>query len=217
MMKLVAAVLLATPLATCALIAQSALQPTQMLVNVDAKSAAPTDASSITVEVNGRKAPLQTWQRLAPADTQVVLLLDDGLRQSIMREMDNLKTFVSTLPPGVEVMVGFMQFGRVVASQGFTTDHPRAAASLRLPQGVPGASASPYVCLSDFVKNWPGGEEGASSANATPQHKARMVLMISNGVDPYNGSTSILNQDSPYVRDAVTDAQRAGVAVSYTH
>ena len=37
--------------------------------------------------------------------------------------------------------------------------------------------------------------------------------MITNGVDPYNGSTSITNQDSPYVRGAITDAQRAGAAV----
>ena len=37
--------------------------------------------------------------------------------------------------------------------------------------------------------------------------------MITNGVDPYNGSTSIMNQDSPYVSAAVSDAQRAGVAV----
>ncbi len=37
--------------------------------------------------------------------------------------------------------------------------------------------------------------------------------MISDGVDPYNGSTSIMNQDSPYVSAAVTDSQRAGVSV----
>jgi hypothetical protein len=37
--------------------------------------------------------------------------------------------------------------------------------------------------------------------------------MITNGVDPYNGSTSIMNQNSPYVDAAVKDAQRAGVAV----
>jgi hypothetical protein len=43
--------------------------------------------------------------------------------------------------------------------------------------------------------------------------KARFVLMLSNGVDPYNGSTSIMNQDSPYVNAAITDAQRAGVTV----
>ena len=39
-------------------------------------------------------------------------------------------------------------------------------------------------------------------------------MMITNGVDPYNGSTSITNQDSPYVQSAILDAQRAGVAVS---
>jgi hypothetical protein len=38
--------------------------------------------------------------------------------------------------------------------------------------------------------------------------------MITNGVDPYNGSTRIQNQDSPYVQAAVEDAQRAGVSVS---
>ena len=40
------------------------------------------------------------------------------------------------------------------------------------------------------------------------------MLMITNGVDPYNGSTSLQNQDSPYVQSAVQDAQRAGVSVS---
>ena len=37
--------------------------------------------------------------------------------------------------------------------------------------------------------------------------------MITNGVDPYNGSTSIMNQGSPYVDATIKDAQRAGVAV----
>jgi hypothetical protein len=37
--------------------------------------------------------------------------------------------------------------------------------------------------------------------------------MLTNGVDPYNGSTSILNQNSPYVEAAQADAQRAGIAV----
>ena len=46
-----------------------------------------------------------------------------------------------------------------------------------------------------------------------PTHKAHIVLMITNGVDPYNGSTSITNQNSPYVVNAINDAQRAGIAV----
>jgi hypothetical protein len=52
------------------------------------------------------------------------------------------------------------------------------------------------------VKQWPSNKPGA-----------RMVLMITNGVDPYNGRPSVLNQDSPYVQQAQEDAQRAGVAV----
>lgn len=186
-----------------------------MLVSVDAKSTPPADASALTIEVNGHKGPLTAWEPVVPGNAQVALLIDDGLRETIGREMDNLKSFIGNLPSGVEVMVGFMQFGHVVSGQGFTTDHSAAAASLHLPQGVPGASASPYVCLSDFVQHWPG-SEGSSSAGlgGGPQRKARFIIMISNGVDPYNGSTSVLNQDSPYVKAAIADAQRAGVAVS---
>ncbi len=39
-------------------------------------------------------------------------------------------------------------------------------------------------------------------------------MMITNGVDPYNGSVSITNQNSPYVLAAIADSQRAGVSVS---
>jgi hypothetical protein len=64
--------------------------------------------------------------------------------------------------------------------------------------------------LADAMPTAPAIRRGAQEA---AQSKARFVLMISNGVDPYNGSTSVMNQDSPYVESAVKDAQRAGVAV----
>ena len=35
--------------------------PTQALVNVDAKSTPPADASALTVAVNDRKEPLTSW------------------------------------------------------------------------------------------------------------------------------------------------------------
>jgi len=195
--------------------------PTQILVNVDQKSTPPASASQLTVSVDNRKESLSAWSPVLPAGAQVALLIDDGLRESVGRELGNLHKFIQGLPPGVEIMVGYMQNGRVLQLQPFTADHALAASTLRLPEGIPGASASPYFCLSDFVKNWP--EAGTRDPNAAPTigggyispatHKARFVLMISNGVDPYNGSTSPMNQDSPYVATAVTDAQRAGVAV----
>jgi hypothetical protein len=188
---------------------------TQTLVNVDAKSTPPASAAALTVSVNDHKEPLKAWEPVVSANAQVALLIDDGLSESVGRELDSLRKFVRTLPPGVEVLVGFMQYGHVVSQQPFTADHELAASTLHLPEGLPGMSASPYLCLSDFVKHWPvaGSSSDGNEIGTSLRHKARFVLMLSNGVDPYNGSTSIMNQDSPYVAAAVTDAQRAGVAV----
>jgi hypothetical protein len=194
---------------------QEGLLPTQALVNIDAKSTPPDNASALTVTVNDHKEPLSAWAPVSPGNAQVALLIDDGLRESVGREINSLRSFVSSLPPGVEILVGFMQNGHVVSDQPFTADHAAAAEALHLPEGVPGGSASPYFCLSDFVKHWPGsgGSSSVAMGGAPTQHKARFVLMVTNGVDPYNGSTSVMNQGSPYVDAAVSDSQRAGVAV----
>jgi len=220
MQRLLLAVVLALTLGRTAPAQNEGAVPTQVLVNIDPKSTPPADASALTVTVDNRRQPLTSWSPVLPAGAQVALLFDDGLRQSLGGELKNLRAFVQGLPPGIEVLVGYMQNGRVVQAQPFTADHALAASTLRLPQGIPGGSASPYFCLSDFVKKWP--ESAETQPNAAPTivrdaaagpHKARFVLMISNGVDPYNGSTSLANEDSPYVQAAVTDAQRAGVAV----
>jgi hypothetical protein len=191
--------------------------PTQALVAFDSKTPVSPTAKDLTAKVDNRAANLLNLAHVPPNGAQVALLIDDGLRTSIGGELNNLRSFITSLPQGTEVFVGFMQNGRVAPANdmpGFTADRAAAAQSLRLPMGLPGASASPYFCLSDFVKNWPSNAENQSGPRSQqPTHKARIVLMITNGVDPYNGSTSILNQDSPYVASAVTDAQRAGVPV----
>ena len=196
---------------------QEGATPTQALVSIDSKNPVTPTAKDITIKVDNRAAQLLNLAAVPPNGAQVALLIDDGLRTRIGSELDNLKNFLISLPQGTEVFVGYMQNGRVVSGSdnpGFTTDRAAAAAGLRLSMGLRGASASPYFCLSDFVKNWPAGAEGQQSAQSRQfTHKARIVLMITNGVDPYNGSTSITNQDSPYVASAVTDAQRAGVPV----
>jgi hypothetical protein len=191
--------------------------PTQALVAFDAKAPVSPTAKDVTVKVENRATNLLNLAHVPPNGSQVALLIDDGLRTSIGGELNNLRAFITSLPQGTEVYVGFMQNGRVVPANdmhGFTTDRAAAAQSLRIPMGLRGASASPYFCLSDFVKNWPSSAENQSGQQSQQfTHKARIVLMITNGVDPYNGSTNITNQNSPYVAAAVTDAQRAGVPV----
>jgi hypothetical protein len=197
--------------------AQEEATPTQALIAVDSKVPTTPAVKDVTAKVDNRLTPLLNLAPIPPDGAQVALLIDDGLRTSVGRELNSLRAFITGLPAGTEVFVGYMQNGRVVPGTdltGFTTDRATAAQSLHLPTGLPGSSASPYFCLSDFVKNWPSNAEStAIQQTQRPTRKARFVLMITNGVDPYNGSTSILNQNSPYVTNAVTDAQRSGVPV----
>ncbi len=205
--------LLALAIPVTAAAQQEGPQPTQALVTVDSKSAAKLTSADVTVDLNGKSAPVASFAQLRPDQTQIALLIDDGLRTSVGRQLDDIRKFIQGLPQGTEVFLGYMQNGRVAPAQPFTFNLAGAAASLRIPFGSGGISASPYFCLSDFAKNWPT-EPGTYGAQPTPGRKARFVLMLTNGVDPYNGSVSPLNQDSPYVQSAITDAQRAGIVVS---
>lgn len=193
----------ATGVLSLSLAAQEGPTPTQTLISINSKAEVVPTPANIQLQLNGKATPVVSLDRVAPAGLQIALLIDEGLRRSIGSQLNDIKVFLDTLPAGTEVLVGYMSNGRVVSAQPFTADHAAAAESLRLPFGSPGMSASPYFCLSDFVKSWP----------SNGPRKARVVIMLTNGVDPYNGSTRISNQDSPYVQTAIDDANRAGVAV----
>jgi hypothetical protein len=208
-------VLFATTLAalipSCAMTAQAQEMPvegpvtTTALINVQSKADTALNPAMLTLQVNGHATPVLGVKPIGANSAQVAILIDDGLRSSFGNQLTDVAAFVNALPPGMQVLIGYMRNGEVdVASPngGFSTDHAAVADALRLPLSSAGISASPYFCLSEFVKHWPSNQPGT-----------RFVLMLTNGVDPYNGSTSPLNQDSPYVQTAQEDAQRAGVAV----
>jgi hypothetical protein len=177
--------------------------PTQALVSFDSKAPVSATASDVTVKVNNRATPLLGLAPVSPNAVQIAILIDDGLRSSVNVQLDDIRSFIQNLPAGAEVFVGYMQNGRVVttsnANSGFTSDHAAAASTLRISQGVPGVDASPYFCVSNFVKNWPGISE-VQQTSLPPQssRKARIVLMLTNG---------------PYVDSAINVAQAAGVPV----
>jgi hypothetical protein len=186
------------------------LVPTQVLVRPDSKNVDTLTPAAVTLEVNNKPAQLISLNPVRAANIQVALLIDDGLSRNAGIQLNDLRSFALSLPSDTELLVGYMENGTVRVEVPFTTDHTLAASRTRVPIGVPGQSASPYFCLSDFVKHWP----GAGPADEGAPAKARFVMMLTNGVDPYNGSTSMLNQDSPYVQTAQDDAARAGVVVS---
>jgi hypothetical protein len=200
---LAAAALLAATSAPMLCAQQEGPQPTTAVINIQSKGRQ-VDASMLTLQVDGKHVPIDSLTPAAPQGIELGILVDEGLRSSIGIQLKDIQDFIQSLPPNVKVLVGYMSNGTVrsESQDGFSANHEAVAKQVRIPMSTPGQSASPYFCLSDFVKRWP------SQARAT-----RVVLMITDGVDPYNGSTSVLNQDSPYVQSAQEDVQRAGVVV----
>jgi hypothetical protein len=186
----------------CAQVPVEGPVPTTALVMVQSKSGAPLDPASLKLQINRHEAPITSVTQVAPPAAQVAILIDDGLRFTFSSNIREFTDFINSLPAGTKVMVGYMRNGEVMATGGFSDNHAAVAAQLRIPISSAGVDASPYFCLSEFVKHWPSNQPGA-----------RFVLMITNGVDPYNGRPSVMNQDSPYVQTAQEDAERAGVAV----
>jgi VWFA-related protein len=176
------------------------------VVTVNSKSAEDVTTvprQSISV-LEGRKVQdLTGWVPLrgARAGLQLVLLLDDSSRGNLGLQLSDLRNFLTALPPTTQVALGYMRNGTPNLVQNFTNDHAQVAKALRLPQGSAGINGSPYFCLSDLVKHWPGGDSNVR----------REVIMVTDGVDRYSGGR--FDPENPYVRTAVSDAQKAGVIV----
>lgn len=187
------------------LLAQSeAAQPAaQTIVTVLPKNGdnAPALAvSALQVKVDGKVVQPLTWHPYGQGEVQLVLLIDNSLRTSFGRNLEDLDKFVQGLPPNVSFGVAYMQNGAAMFAGPLSTDHAAAAKLIRLPAGSPGSNASPYFCLQDLAKRWP----------APPSAARREVIMITDGVDPY---ALRYDPDNPYIQTALNAANRAGLVV----
>lgn len=158
---------------------------------------------TITVLQNRKLQDVTGWVPLrgARSGLQLVVLLDDSSRGNLGLQLNDLRSFVVGLPPTTQVAIGYMRNGTAAMVQNFTTDHEAAAKSFRLPAGTAGGNGSPYFCLSDLIKRWPGADRNVR----------REVIMVTDGVDRYSGAR--FDPENPYVQAATSDAQKAGVIV----
>jgi len=163
---------------------------------------------ALHLKVDGKDSTITGWSLLrGPQSTvEIVVLIDDGARQSLGLQLPDIAKFMQALPPNAKVAVAYMQNGQAVfagpVSGGpLTTDRAAAIRELHLPGGGgAGASASPYFCLSDLAKHWP----------STDAHARREVIAITDGVDDYNRR---YDPEDPYVQAAIEDSVRAHLIV----
>lgn len=172
------------------------------VLSKNAESPAPLKEQDLEVQVRGKSVNITDLVPLRGdrAGLELVILIDSSARTSLGRQMSDIRHFVQGLPPTTTVAVAYMQNGSAVFSQPFTSDKAQALKALHLPNGSAGSNASPYFCLSDLAKRWP-------SSN---RDNRREVLMITDGVDPYNLR---FDPDNPYLQSATNDSVRAGLIV----
>lgn len=133
------------------------------------------------------------------AGLELFILLDDGSSSSLGTQIDDIRKFINAQPASTLIGIAYMQNGIARIEQNPTNDHALAAKALRLPMGISGVNGSPYFSVTDLIKRWP------ESSNR------REILMASDGIDLYYGTGDLLD---PYLDEAISNAQRAGILVS---
>lgn len=175
--------------------------PVSMIVSVEArhgKEAPAVYKEDVHVLHGNDRLPLTAWTpcQSDQVGSQLFILVDDSINAEVGLQFQDLKKFMESQPPTTAVGVGYARNGEAQIAQSLTKDHALAAKALRLPLGF-GATASPYLSITDLIKGWP------QSANC------REVLMVSSGIDFLQGGP-----DDSYLLEAIDQAQKAAIQVS---
>jgi hypothetical protein len=133
----------------------------------------------------------------------LAVLIQDDLVSQVSNEIGVTKDFIRSLPPGSQVMVGYVTAGSLQVRQAFTTDLEKASKSLRIPTASTSSSAfNPYVELLEALKKFDG---KSTNQNA--------VLFISDGLDISRGFDSTAAGHTLDLERAIAEANRRRVAV----
>ena len=156
----------------------------------------------LAVQVNGKNAKVTKWaQYNNTADKlELVVLIDGSARSSLGTQMSEIEHFVKALPPNVAAAIAYMEEGRSTFAAPLSLDHEKVLSALHLPGGSAGSNSSPYFCISDLAQHWPSNDQSAR----------REVVVISDGVDPYNPR---FDPEDQYVESAVRDAVKVHLVV----
>ncbi len=172
--------------------------PVRVLVSVSSKyGAPPVTKDDVLVYKGKQRLPVTEWTAATGANAalQLAIVIDDSTSiTAIGNQLGDIATFIRQQDPATQVGVFYAQNGTVSVVQDFTTDHEKAAKSLRLPVGFAQAFASPYLSLMDFMKRWPATQD------------RREILLVSDGIDRFRGDPF-----SPDVPDTGEAAQKAGI------
>ena len=159
--------------------------------------------NAVVVRQDGKVGKIVSWEPASggKAGLDLAVLIDEAVSQKASVQLKDIGELIRSLPADARVAVGYADFGSVRFEQEFTTDHEKAAKSIRIPNASPGAANGVYDSFAALVKKWP----------ATQNRK--VVLFVSHGIDVTNGVDDSIPGQSMVLQRAIDAAERAGVVV----
>jgi len=195
-----ASLALLCPLFTVAQTALPPQTPAHMIVTIGHHYGQPAPAlAKDDVIVTQHYEPLAITE-LVPlrgerAGLELFLLVDNCSNCEPGSKFQELSHFISSQPPSTAIGIAYILNGRLKVALKPVGDRRLAIQALGTPEG--NKPVSPFNALAELIRTWP------------PSASRRIVLMISNGVNPEaEGALKDASAEA-----ALTEAQRAGVTV----
>jgi len=159
--------------------------------------------NAVVVKQDGKVSKVVSWEPAngGKAGLDLAVLIDDSVSQKASVQLKDIGELIRTLPADTRVSVGYAGFGAVRYEQEFTTDHEKAAKSIRIPNAFPGTANGVYDSFAELIKKWPASQN------------RKVVLFVSDGIDVTNGVDDSIPGQSMVLQRAIDAAERAGVVV----
>lgn len=161
------------------------------------------EAGNIIVEEEDKKQTILSIRSVRNTPLSLAVLIQDDLTGNINLQLKQIKNFIRNLPQGSRVLVAYLRSGKTEIRQKFTIELDKAADSIRIVVGNSAvAPRSPYDGVKNILKRF----------DALPTGR-RAILLVSDGLDLSNGASSLSPTSSLDLDQAITRAQRKGVAI----
>lgn len=140
---------------------------------------------------------------ISDAPLALAILVQDDLATEFNLRLRDISDFIKQLPRGSRVMVAYIRGGSLDIRHKFTTDLPAAAATLRVVNSTESSSPrNPFDGVIDALNRF----------DALPAGR-RAILLVSDGLDLSQGTTSSSPSQSNDLNLAILRAQRRSVSV----
>src|SRR5437773_7837385 len=155
----------------------------------------------LTVKEDKDEQVILSVRSVENAPLSLAILIQDDLTQDFNLQIRDLKKFVSGLPRGSRVMIGYIRGGSLLVRQRVTDNLEKASSAIQIVAGTPTANG-PYDGISETLDLF----------DALPAGR-RAILVVSDGLDISHGTSPLDSINSPELDRATLKAQRRSVAV----